>query len=142
MANSTTQANIRSGPKGDNATVGHAGSVVLSAQFTVDPTAASGPVGFSLPPNSLVIGAAVDGGATGGVSPTIDIGDPIDPDAFLNEVPADTPGFTSAAGAFAGSFQTSYTPIYAGVGASAATGGTVQVTLLYVRKDEELGVNA
>ena len=140
MGNSTFSGVVRSGPKGD----AYAGSVALVAEISFDPTAASASTGVTLPSGAIITDVVPDGGATGGASPTIDIGTSGTSDAYVAEGDAD--GRTSALaagtlGAGAGVALTADTLVYAGVGASAATGGTVTAKIMYYRQDSTTGVN-
>lgn len=107
-------------------------------QFTFDPTQASAATGKILPVGAIPLYAvAINPGATGGVSPTVDIGTLADSDGFANELPADTgKGQLSTDGVLLGVPLTANTEIYAGVGASAATGGTVLAAIWYAMEDD------
>lgn len=97
-------------------------------------------MGITLPKGCQVISIQHDGGATGGTSPTIDIGSPTDDDAFGAEVAADAAGNltigSATTGASFGVTLTADTEVYAGVGASAATGGAVTVYLWWIMVDD------
>lgn len=138
MATNTFQAVVRSGPKGHGV---NAGSVVLALPISFDPTAASADSGIVIPKGAIVLGFQHDGGATGGTNPTFDIGTSSDADAFINEGDADAAGYVAVNGAEANTAVSEDTAVYVGVGASAATGGTVAGMLLYVREDSTSGVN-
>ena len=125
MANTTFGGVIRSGNKSP-------GVVSLNAVIEVDPTQASAGTGFILPTGSVVTGIISLGGATGGAAPTIDVGTLGTADLYGPELDADTPGQgTVGAGAFIE--LTADTEVYAGVGASAATGGTAKFAIEYFR---------
>lgn len=141
MKNSTTQANVRSGPKCSSGSLGHTGSMILTLPISFDPTAASADTGINLPADALVFGFLHDGGATGGISPTFDIGISGISDYFSDEVAADAAGFAAANSTGAMVATTEPTSIYAGVGDSAATGGTITGLLVYVMVDSEAGLN-
>lgn len=105
--------------------------------FSFDPTAASADTGKVLPSGCVPIAClAVQPNATGGTNPTVDIGTAADPDGFANEMDAD--GYTGLVytGALLGTAITTPTAIYAGVGASAATGGTVVGSVWYLMADD------
>ena len=105
--------------------------------FSFDPTAASADTGKVLPAGCVPIAVLnVVPGATGGTNPTVNIGTLADPDGFGSGVDAD--GYTGLnyTGALLGVPLTVNTPIYAGVGASAATGGTVVGAVLYAMADD------
>lgn len=126
---STTNSIIKSGGVGSSA-----GWAVLAVKITFDPTAASASTGVTLPSGAVVVNVYSAGGATGGTNPTVDIGTSGDPDAFANELDAD--GLSNGAvaavlGVSALTALSADTLIYAGVGASAATGGTCTVWVEY-----------
>lgn len=106
-------------------------------QFSLDPTQASAATGMILPRGAIVVGVQnLNGGATGGTNPVVDIGTEADNDGFVDGLDAD--GITSpiTTGALLGSALTADTEIYAGVGAAAATGGTVLVAVTFIMEDD------
>jgi len=111
-------------------------------QFTFDPTQASASVSKILPAGAIPVGVQnIDGGATGGASPTIDIGTGSDPDGFANELRADlvsdqVSSIASGGGSLMGVELTVDTIIQAGVGASAAAAGTVKAAIYYIMADD------
>jgi len=106
-------------------------------QFTFDPTAATAGTGKILPKGSIVVGSQnIDGGATGGTSPTIDIGTQAQAGGFGNEVVADVRGNVINSGLASGQELAVDTEIFAGVGVSAATGGTVLAAVYYIMADD------
>lgn len=107
-------------------------------QFTLDPTAASADTGKVLPKGCIPQGVQnFNGGATGGTDPTVDVGTSGDTDGFANELDADgITDITSTLGALIGIPLTTDTAIHAGVGASAATGGSVLVGVYYIMEDD------
>lgn len=106
-------------------------------QFTFDPTAASTATGKVLPRGSIVTGVQnIDGGATGGTLPTIDIGTQSSPGGFVQELDADGKTEALHIGTSAGVELLVDTEIFAGVGASAATGGTVLAAVWYIMADD------
>lgn len=109
---------------------------LLAVKFTFDPTAASAGTGKYLPNGAIPLFVQnIDGGATGGTNPTVDIGTSGDDDGFGAETDADgVTGFINT-GALLGTALTADTEIYAGVGASAATGGTVTAAVYYIMSD-------
>jgi hypothetical protein len=110
---------------------------VLALQVTQDPTAASAGTGKYLPKGCIPLWVSnVNGGATGGTSPTIDVGTSVDPDGFANELDADGVTAPVVTGALLGVELTADTEIYAGVGASAATGGSVILNVYYMFADD------
>ena len=101
-----------------------------------DPTQASAGTGKFLPAGSVVIGVTpVIGGATGGASPTVDIGTEAAADAFANELAADVSGTEEVYTGSALGLITEDTEIFAGVGASAATGGSFTAWVSYCVPD-------
>ena len=126
MANTTFSGVIRSG------TQLSAGVVSLNATIAFDPTQTTAGTGFILPAGSVVTSIASLGGATGGSSPTVDVGTSATSDLYGPELDADAAGLgTSGAGMFV--LLAADTEIYAGVGASAATGGTITIVINYYR---------
>lgn len=111
---------------------------VFALQFTLsDPTAASAGMGVYLPKGARVIGVQnLSGGATGGTNPTIDVGTSADADGFADELDADAVTVISGTGAQIGDELTADTEVYAGVGGSAATGGSVAVAVYYIMADD------
>lgn len=120
-----------------------AGVVTLIAQISLDPTLASAATGYVLPKGSVVIGVTSHGGSTGGISPTVDVGVDGTVDAIAGELPSDTAGAAPATyGASSFAMLTDNTEIWAGVGASAATGGTTVLTVKYYIYDVRDGANS
>jgi hypothetical protein len=85
----------------------------------------------TLPVNARVIDVVANGGATGGSSPTVDIGTTGDDDGFANELDCDAAISSAVAagttGALIGDLLTTATAVYGKAGASAATGGATIV---------------
>lgn len=115
-------------------------------EIAVAGNAAAGTVvpGAVLPKGARPVLIQTLGGATGGAAPTMDIGakaNPAiaalandDPDYFANELDADTPGAAIAlTGVGANIVALAPVQITAGVGASAASGGTHRCLLYYTR---------
>ena len=107
---------------------------ILSLIISFDPTAASAATGKYLPTGSYPLRVHSFGGATGGTNPTVDVGTSGDPDGFADELDADGVAHDDS-GALTGVLLTADTEIYAGVGASAATGGTTTIMIEYVMND-------
>ena len=106
-------------------------------QFSFDPTAATASVSKTLPKGAIPLFVQnIDGGATGGTNPTVDVGTSGDPDGFANELDADANTGLTNTGALIGVELTADTIIFAGVGASAATGGTVLAAVYYIMADD------
>ena len=106
-------------------------------QFTFDPTQSFTGTGKIIPKGAIVLYAQnINGFATGGISPTIDIGLEGDPDAFGIEVVADAPSGLVVNGIAIGQPLISDFEIFAGVGASAATGGSVLCAVHYMMPDD------
>ena len=148
MPTSTTQSIWRSGG-GDTTKTAYAGSMVMFAAFTFDPTQVSGTVknangqAIVLPVGAVVTNISTSGGATGGTSPTIDMGFTLyttgtaSPQNLLNETPADSKQSVNWAGATAGTSlgtvmsATEFVYITGRAGSSAATGGTITGRIEY-----------
>ena len=137
MGTSTFSGPLRAGPKG----TASAGTVKLTLTIAFDPTQASAASGFILPKGAMITGVTSLGGATGGTNPTVDIGISGATDSIANEVDADTAGVAATLGANGFVELAADTPIWVGVGASAATGGTTSVLIEYIQVDSKLGVN-
>lgn len=107
---------------------------VYTLYASVPATQASAPLGVSLPKGAVVMAVNGIGGGTGGESPTIHIGTEADPDAYAADLAADVASFhdSEAYGDEMGVRTTEVTPLYGGVGASAATGGAVEVWVYFV----------
>ena len=161
MATTTFAGVVRSNG-GDDKGGTYAGSMLMSAQFYFDPSAAQGTdVQVSatdtrkvvLPKNCVITGVAFNPDATGGTNPTIDIGftdfdggtNFVDVDGLINEGDADAGGVTtiwggdSGSGAVLGDLDTPSTErikIVGGQGSSAATGGTITGILYYFVVDD------
>ena len=139
---STTQAVIRSGPKGEVADVGSTVAVVLCVPVAFDPTqVAIADDIIVLPKGVKVLGFQHDGGATGGASPTFIMGVTGDTNAYIVEGDADLAGYVAANGANTDVATTAVTELFVGVGTSAATGGTISGVLMYMRVDDDLSIN-
>lgn len=114
-------------------------SAVMALHASFDPTSASQVELGELPAGATPIDVVGLGGATGGTNPTVDIGTSGDADGFANELDCDAAiSYASVAttlGALIGTQLTSKTTVYGNVGASAATGGTVKVLILYIVED-------
>lgn len=132
MAKSTLRGFWRQKPtQSASASVG-----VQCQQFSFDPTAASAATGVTLPKGAIPIWVSnIDGGATGGTNPTVDIGTSGTANGFADELDADAISAPVVTGSLIGAELTADTAIYAGVGASAATGGTVTAAVYYVMAD-------
>ena len=126
MSSTTFTGGIKSGKHGS------AANVLLSAEISFDPTQTSAGTGFILPKGSVVTGIVSLGGATGGSSPTLYVGNSADEDGYGATVDADTPSAGSV-GVLAFIKHTADTEVYVGKGASTATGGTATIALTYYR---------
>lgn len=113
-----------------------AGVPLLKFKASFNPTSASQILLGILPAGSIPLGVQSLGGATGGTSPTVDIGTAASNQGIANEVPANAVTLTSTTGVLTGIPLTADTPIYGKVGASAATGGTVTVLINYIFDDD------
>ena len=106
-------------------------------QFTMDPTAASAGIGSFLPKGAIPVAVQnINGGATGGTSPTIDIGVSGTANGFADELAADAVSGEVVGGALLGVELLVDTEVFTGVGASAATGGSVLAAVLYIMADD------
>ena len=152
MPTASTQAIWRSAG-GDTTKTAYLGSMLMVADFYFVPTAvvstavrksATDASAVILPVGAVVIDIQVNAAATGGTNPTIDMGFTLNsngtntPSALLNETDADAgkqaiDWATATAGASLGVAMsaTEMVRITGGVGASAATGGTVTGKLFY-----------
>lgn len=105
-------------------------------QFSFDPTQASATTSKTLPKGATPLFAQnINGGATGGTSPTVNIGTSGDPDGFATGLDADGATGLITGGALLGTELTTDTEIYAGVGGSAATGGSVTAAVYFIMAD-------
>ena len=92
---------------------------------TLNPATGTDQLIFTVPAGSRIVGVIGLGGATGGSSPTVDIGIAGALDTIANELPSSPYTYaTSHAGANMGVRFTTATAIRGRVGASAASGGT------------------
>lgn len=157
MGISTTQSIWRSGG-GDNTRTAYCGSMVMAATFYFDPTAANTTAvqksstdtsAVILPANAVITQIQVNAAGTGGTNPTFDLGwigytdtTALDVDGLVAEGDADVGKSifnyaTATAGDDLGTTMstTQMVKITGGVGASAATGGTVSGVILYYIAD-------
>jgi len=109
----------------------------LRASF--DPTSSTQILLGYVPNNARIIDVVSEGGGTGGTNPTVDIGTSGTSDAFANELKADGYSSAMAAGKCGTSIGTLLTggptAIYGKVGASAASGGTTAVRVVYTTEE-------
>jgi hypothetical protein len=118
--------------------------LVMAVVISFDPTAASATavrigtsatIGafFTLPAGAVPLYLLTLGGATGGTSPTIDVGSSGTPTGFFDEADADTKGTINGANGslVVGTGLAAQTQVYGKVGASAATGGTFTGVFVY-----------
>ena len=161
MAVSTTQSIWRSGG-GDQTRTAYCGNGTMVAQFYIPNVVAASsttsllnaPSGVSviLPANAIVTSIAITATtSTGGTSPTVDFGfttytsGTASPQALANEVPSNARGnvtlSSSTAGASLGLVMSATDFVYltAGVGASAASSGTITVYITYFVVDPYAG---
>jgi hypothetical protein len=96
-------------------------------------TSATNGLHFTLPVGAVPLYLLSLGGATGGTSPTVDIGSIGTTDGFFSEANADTKGTLNGANGslVTGTGLTVQTRVYGKVGASAATGGTFTGVFVY-----------
>ena len=120
------------------------GPLTMAVVISFDPTSASATavrIGtsattgafFTLPVGAIPLYLLTIGGATGGTSPTIDIGSSGTPAGFFDEADADTKGTLNGANGslVVGTGLTAQTQVYGKVGSSAATGGTFTGVFTY-----------
>jgi len=94
-------------------------------------------MGVQLPKGAVILEVIHDGSGTGGSTPTFDVGTTSDPDGIINEGDADigvgrtTFGDTAAGILLITTGKLTSEDIVAGVGANAATGGTVTFRIVY-----------
>ena len=162
MALSTTQSIWRSGG-GDQTRTAYCGSGVMAAQFYFDPTAvntttakissASGAPAVILPAGAVITEIQFDAAATGGTTPTMDMGFTLyttgtaSPTALIDNYAADAGKISlvwgaSGAGTSLGvAMSTSELVYITGVAntGDAATGGAVSGTILYFVTDPLIG---
>lgn len=161
MAVSTTQSIWRSGG-GDQTRTAYCGTGLMVAQFYFDPTAAAGnkvQVSSSntakviLPAGAVVVQINANAAATGGTTPTFDMGYTLytsgtsTPAGLLNEADADigkqvfTWATATVPGAALGGVMSATEMVYitGNVGGSAATGGAISGQILYYVTDPYLG---
>lgn len=122
---------VGGGPGNNRATSASTQNVM---SLTFDPTAASQVLIGTLPINARVQNIVSWGGATGGASPTVDIGTLGVNQAFAAALRSDVKTNAFAAGtlgAMANTTLTTATPVYGKVGASAPTGGAVQIDIYF-----------
>ena len=107
-------------------------------QISFDPTQASASTGKALPKGAIPIWVQSYGGGTGGTNPTVDIGTAGASAGLANDIDADIAGASGLTvnGTLLGTELTVDTLIFAGVGASAATGGTTNVVVYYMMVDD------
>ena len=118
-----------------------AGVPLLVAQIAFDPTAASAGTGFVLPKGAVITAMTSLGGSTGGTLPTVDIGVEGATDTIANELASDVAGTAGTVGSAGFAPLAANTEVWAGVGASAATGGTTTVVINYFIVDDREGAN-
>lgn len=112
--------------------------IVMSVPFSFDPTSATQVLLATLPVNARVMDIVGYGGATGGASPTVDIGTLSDDDGLANEMDCDAVSTRASSAAVGGALintvlsTSAETAIYGKVGASAATGGTFSGSVEYI----------
>ncbi|MGC4008847.1 MAG: hypothetical protein QM805_07650 [Pseudomonas sp.] len=149
MARATFQGLVRSYSGGTKEDSTSPGVMVQAVVISFNPTnagatpvrigtsATAGAV-FTLPKGAVPISFLSLGGATGGSSPTVDIGTAATPDGFFNEADADTKGtLANAAGTLVVPGGIPAAVVVTGrVGASAAAGGTTSGVFTYTVVDD------
>lgn len=123
----------RGGPEG----LGTPATFKAFIAVSFDPTAAIAGTGKYLPKGAIPLGVTGLGGGTGGISPTVDVQLAGGTAAGLaNELAADATTAEVVTGADLRAALTADTEIEAGVGASAATGGTFTALVSYIIADD------
>ena len=112
---------------------GVTGHLLTALRGSFDPTSETQVLIGYLPLGATPVAIQSLGGATGGTSPTVKIGTAADDDAFGASVDADTLTALTASGAGFAVETTAVTAVYGIVGSSAATGGTTEIILYYLR---------
>lgn len=114
-------------------------SAVFALRASFDPTSSTQVLLGSVPSNARILDVVSEGGGTGGTNPTVDVGTSGTSDGFANELKADGVSGAVAAGKTGSLINTLLTggptSIYGKVGASAATGGTTTVRILYTTEE-------
>lgn len=115
-------------------------SAVFYMPYSFDPTSATAIILGYVPPNAKIIDVVSFGGATGGTSPTINVGTTTTANELAAALRADVSRSamatnTIASGANAVISAVTSSPIYGKVGASAATGGTAVGYVAYIVLD-------
>lgn len=114
--------------------------IMATVAITFDPTQAAGTAtGITLPKGAIPTFAVItNAGATGGIDPTVDVGlTDGNVDGLIAEGDADTASTALlTTGTELGVALTADTEITAGVGASAATGGTVTARVFFYMDDD------
>lgn len=111
---------------------------VLNAalKLSFDPTQATAATGVILPKGAIPLAVRGMSGSTGGTNPTIDVGISGNGDGFADNLVSDAVTGETVTGVLLGIELTVDTEIFAGVGASAATGGTTTVIVQYIMADD------
>jgi hypothetical protein len=140
MGKRTTFAGyIRQRGMGNPSGNGKGSPATFKAHVTVtfDPTQVLAGTGVYLPAGAIPVGVTGLGGGTGGASPTVDLslaGGAAG--GLVNELAADAATAEVVTGAELLAALTADTEIEAGVGASAATGGTFTALVSYLIADD------
>ena len=109
-------------------------TAVLMLQASGDPTAVAATQIGMLPKGAILLTISSFGGATGGISPTIDVGDGETDDAFASALAVDAAALREAVTG-AGVALTADTPVTMKAN-SAATGGVATIAIEYVPADD------
>jgi len=143
MAKNTFAGYLRQCGSGKSLTGATPAPLVASLTVTgIDATQASADTGAVLPKGARVLDVLTNGKGTGGSTPTMDIGTSGNDDAFVAEGDIDGGLKSAVAAGVAGSevlnatALAADTAVYAGKGASAATGGTFDFTILFTMEDD------
>jgi hypothetical protein len=113
-------------------------NVLAQQNFSFDPTAASATTNIVIPQGAVIEMFLLDGGGTGGVTPTVAIGISGDNDLYVNDAAADSANIVQIGGTAVGTGLTGTalaadTTLWAGAGDTGtdATGGTVRCSVVY-----------
>ena len=109
--------------------------IICALIATFDPTSSTQVLLGTLPIGAVPLDVVGYGGTTGGTDPTVDIGTGAASAGYANELDGDATSSSAVAagtgGTLLGAQVTVPTAVYGMVGASAGTGGTMKVAVLF-----------